>query len=76
MTGLKAKTVRPPPAELRPPACPSPPLEKSSEKVEKPKEEEEGEEDSSSLAFVVFKRDCIINVLLRERLTGIRRGGF
>uniref|UniRef100_A0A3P9JM83 DNA polymerase n=1 Tax=Oryzias latipes TaxID=8090 RepID=A0A3P9JM83_ORYLA len=53
VTGLKAKTVRPPHAELRPPACPSPPLEKSSEKVEKPKEEGE-ENDSLALDEVDF----------------------
>ncbi|KAF6722888.1 DNA polymerase alpha catalytic subunit [Oryzias melastigma] len=64
-TGLKAKIVRPPPAEVRPPACPSPTLEKSSKKVEKVKEEEE-ENDSLALDEVDFDEPMEVESELKE----------
>ncbi|XP_024136081.1 DNA polymerase alpha catalytic subunit isoform X2 [Oryzias melastigma] len=64
-TGLKAKIVRPPPLEVRPPACPSPTLEKSSKKVEKVKEEEE-ENDSLALDEVDFDEPMEVESELKE----------
>ncbi|XP_024136080.1 DNA polymerase alpha catalytic subunit isoform X1 [Oryzias melastigma] len=65
-TGLKAKIVRPPPLEVRPPACPSPTLEKSSKKVEKVKEEEEAENDSLALDEVDFDEPMEVESELKE----------